>query len=422
MPFGFPCPPSFHHASKTVLLRLKSASPPSPSSPPSSPTTTPLSAFVPPLVPTFYAHPLLFNGHLQTCYTALKTTDPHTVHYARRHLTNPNDGGHFAVDFAVPAFDPPAAATTDDLPERTRHMPPDAPLASTDTTPMLVALHGLSGGSHEVYLRAVLAPLLAGDSTWAACVVNARGCAKSTITTKQLFNARFTQDLRVTVAYLREAFPNRPLYVVGFSLGANILTNYLAEEGDKCVFKAAVVCSNPWNLELCCKNLHRTCLGQMYSRAMGDNLKRLFEQHVHRLDLPAAQVAAVRAGVLMDDFDRALTSKVFGYATVGAYYRDASSVDSLLRVRVPTLIVHARDDPIACDEAAPYDEVQATPWCVMVSTAGGGHLSWFEMGGGRWFAGVVSFLFLFVWLVVWLVGWLVGERSERVADVCVWVA
>lgn len=98
----------------------------------------------------------------------------------------------------------------------------------------------------------------------------------------------------------------------------------------------------------------------------------------------------MRAGVLMDDFDRALTSKVFGYATVGAYYRDASSVDSLLRVRVPTLIVHARDDPIACDEAAPYDEVQATPWCVMVSTAGGGHLSWFEMGGGRWFAGVVS--------------------------------
>lgn len=47
---------------------------------------------------------------------------------------------------------------------------------------------------------------------------------------------------------------------------------YLAEEGDKCVFKAAVVCSNPWNLELCCKNLHRTCLGQMYSRAMGESV------------------------------------------------------------------------------------------------------------------------------------------------------
>ncbi|KAH0609819.1 uncharacterized protein H6S33_012365, partial [Morchella sextelata] len=379
MPFGLPSPPSFHHALKTILLHSKSTTT-------ATAAPTPLSAFIPPLVPTFYANPLLFNGHLQTCYTAIKGTDPYAVHYARRHLINPNDGGHFAVDFAVDPFDPLPPA--DDLPERTRHMPPETQLASDDDTPMLVALHGLSGGSHEVYLRAVLAPLMTAGG-WAACVVNARGCAKSKITTKQLFNARFTEDLRVTVGYLKKTFPNRPLYVMGFSLGANILTNYLAEEGDKCVFKAAIVCSNPWNLELCCKNLHRTYLGQMYSRVMGENLKRLFEQHVHNLDLPAAQVAAVRAGVLMDDFDRALTSKVFGYATVGAYYRDASSVDNLLKVRVPTFIIHARDDPIACDEAAPYEEVQATPWCVMVTTGVGGHLSWFELGGGRWFAGVI---------------------------------
>jgi predicted alpha/beta-fold hydrolase len=114
----------------------------------------------------------------------------------------------------------------------------------------------------------------------------------------------------------------------------------------------------------------------------------------------------VRAGVLMDDFDRALTSKVFGYATVGAYYRDASSVDNLLKVRVPTFIIHARDDPIACDEAAPYEEVQATPWCVMVTTGVGGHLSWFELGGGRWFAGVVSFFVVVVCVPLESVGWL----------------
>jgi predicted alpha/beta-fold hydrolase len=99
-----------------------------------------------------------------------------------------------------------------------------------------------------------------------------------------------------------------------------------------------------------------------------------------------------------------LTARIFNYATVGAYYRDASSVDNLLKIRVPAFIVHATDDPvclipfsktpklksqIAVDEAVPYDEVKANPFCFMTTTSVGGHLSWFEVGGGRWFAKVV---------------------------------
>lgn len=94
---------------------------------------------------------------------------------------------------------------------------------------MLVALHGLSGGSHELYLRHVIAPLVKsggdGDGGWEACVVNSRGCANSKITTGVLYNARATWDVRQAVGWLRKTFPNRPLFGIGFSLGANILTN-----------------------------------------------------------------------------------------------------------------------------------------------------------------------------------------------------
>lgn len=48
--------------------------------------------------------------------------------------------------------------------------------------------------------------------------------------------------------------------------------------------------------------------------------------------------------------NRDLTSKVFDYPTVGAYYRDASSVDNLLKVRVPMFILHARDDPVGLSD------------------------------------------------------------------------
>jgi hypothetical protein len=117
------------------------------------------------------------------------------------------------------------------LPERTSFFSEDqfAVLPSDDTKPMLVVLHGLSGGSHELYLRHVLAPLVA-DKSWEACVVNSRGCAQTKVTSHVLYNARATWDVRQSVKWLRKMFPNRPLFGIGFSQGANILTNVRTDE------------------------------------------------------------------------------------------------------------------------------------------------------------------------------------------------
>ena len=94
---------------------------------------------------------------------------------------------------------------------------------------MVVVLHGLSGGSHEIYLRHVLEPL--AEAGWEGCVVNSRGCAMSVVTTGVLYNARATWDVRQAVKWLRGRFPNRPLFGVGFSLGANILVNVRILDG-----------------------------------------------------------------------------------------------------------------------------------------------------------------------------------------------
>ena len=105
---------------------------------------------------------------------------------------------------------------------------------SADDAPMLVVLHGLSGGSHELYLRETIAPLVNGNmdgKNWEACIVNARGCARSKVTTGVFFNARATWDYRQTVQWIRDKFPNRPLFGLGFSLGANILVNVSKDGG-----------------------------------------------------------------------------------------------------------------------------------------------------------------------------------------------
>ncbi|CAH0027085.1 unnamed protein product [Clonostachys rhizophaga] len=147
-----------------------------------------------------------------------------------------------------------------------------------------------------------------------------------------------------------------------------MLTNYCGEEGDKCLLKAAVVCSNPFNLEVVSRALLRTYIGKFaYLRAMGD------------YDL-------IMNTTTLTEFDTEVHCKPWGYPTVFSYYRDASSSDSVLAIKIPFLAPHAVDDPIAVNEAVPYEEFCKNPPTILCTTSLGGHLGWFETNGDRWHA------------------------------------
>ncbi|GKT58757.1 alpha/beta fold family protein [Colletotrichum tofieldiae] len=338
------------------------------------------------VTPPCQMNPLLFNGHLQTMWTATKQHGP-PVYYRRKvfHAEDKAFEGTFAVDFVTEPFED----TDSTLPPRTKYFEDQDfdTLPSDDDRPQLVVLHGLSGGSHEIYLRHAIAPLI-DSGKWEVCVVNSRGCANSKFTSGILYNARATWDFRQTVKWLRKKFPNRPLFGLGFSLGANMLTNYCGEEGVNCELTAAIVCSNPFNLEVANKALKRTFLGrEVYQRVMGTSMKQLITGHKEavqkytNLDLERLQNVTY-----LWEFDREVQCISWGYPTESAYYRDASSSDAVLAIRIPFLALHATDDPIAVNEAIPYEEFGKNPYTVLCTTSLGGHLCWFEPGGGRWHA------------------------------------
>lgn len=145
--------------------------------------------------PPCQLNPLLFNGHIQTMWTAVKSHGPR-IYYRRRIFEAEEQAfnGTFAVDFVTD----PHESVDASLPPRTAYYSDEdfAKLPSTDSRPMLIVLHGLSGGSHEVYLRHAIEPLVLNGGNWAVCVVNSRGCANSKVTSGVLFNARATWDVR----------------------------------------------------------------------------------------------------------------------------------------------------------------------------------------------------------------------------------
>lgn len=355
-------------------------------------------------IPPFYPHPLLRSGHLQTCAT-LFTSDDTQINYKRQILAaespDGSDTGSFSIDIvasvgAQPDPTPSGTVLVEGNPEyfspRTSFFTQEEfeSWKDEETTPIVVVLHGLGGGSHEKYVRLALEPLVTpkdkGGLGYAALVVNARGCAWTKLTSNRMFNAMFTPDIRQVVKLVRIRFPKRPIMAMGFSLGANVLAHYLGEEGSNCPLHAAILLSSPHNMEACAKLMYMSFTGRQYSKFLANNLKELFERNFEVLRTnPAIDIEGVRKSVYPFEYDTACTAPVAGFRTGGEYYRASSSVDKLMKIQVPTLIVNGTDDPIALHEAFPEQEVQANPYIVYATTSIGGHLGWFEWDMSQWF-------------------------------------
>ena len=87
----------------------------------------------------------------------------------------------------------------------------------------------------------------------------------------------------------------------------------------------------------------------------------------------------------LKQFDHYFTSKLFGLNSADEYYRLASPVQRLMKVRVPTVIISSKDDPITGSRTLPISEVELNPYTTLVTTTVGGHLGWFTLTGDRWY-------------------------------------
>ncbi|TIA85895.1 hypothetical protein E3P99_03868 [Wallemia hederae] len=310
------------------------------------------------------------NGHFQTIYSAiLDTSNIDKVDY-RRHTLRLRDGGNISVDI---------------------HNPGRSKLA--------VICHGLTGGSHESYVRTVIAQL--GEDVTAAVLI-ARGCANTRLSTPRIFSAGQVNDLRTAVLYLKNLYPSAEMVAIGFSLGANIITKFCADEGNGCPFKAAVVLANPWDLHKGSQELESSYLGHyFYNRAMSSSMLALLNAHEYAFkDTHAAELAEVNSlrWPTIRQFENIITRKVGGHPPdfplpdAETYCIWSSSANYIEHIKIPILALNSEDDPIAFKAAwpEPSDEYKtspsnlykckANPLVHILHTKHGGHMSWFEGG------------------------------------------
>ncbi len=298
------------------------------------------------------APPLLWNGHLQTIAPALFRTVP-DVAYERERLELP-DGDFLDLDWL-------------------RH-----PTGAADT--VAIISHGLEGDTTRPYVRG-MARALHQHASVDVLAWNYRSCG--TGGPNRLLRAYHlgdTADLHTVIGHaLAAAGGYRTVWLVGFSAGANISLKYLGEDAAHVpgAVRGAVTFSAPVELAAGARHISRwqnRVYLTRFLRSLRGKLAAKAVQHPAALDL-----SGYEALQSFEAFDDRYTAPMHGFASAAAYYAHAASQQYLSGIRVPTLLVQARNDPFLPWPACyPIAEAEASEFFYLEIPDDGGHCGFAE--------------------------------------------
>ena len=226
----------------------------------------------------------------------------------------------------------------------------DAPAGA----PRLLILHGLEGTERSHYAGGLLHEALRRG--WAADLLIFRSCGNEPNRALRFYHSGETTDLDSVVRRLLTADPSSPLLLVGVSLGGNVLLKWLGELGDRVPVqvRAAAAISVPFDLARGSRFLDRG-FSRFYQAHFLRSLRKKAVQKSAQYPRAIRPEVVGRARTLYQ-FDDLITAPVHGFRDADDYYTQSSSLHFLARVRTPTLLLSAHDDPFL--PRAVLDEVR----------------------------------------------------------------
>lgn len=289
----------------------------------------------------FEAPRWLANPHLQTIYGSKAARAPR-IPWRRERWETP-DGDFVDVDFV----DGPAGA------------------------PWVQLFHGLEGSSDSPYARALMGHVRRRG--WRGSVMNFRGCSGEPNRLPRAYHSGDSAEIDWVLRALKARVGTAPLFAAGVSLGGNALAKWLGEQADSApaMVACAAIISAPVDLMAAGDALERG-LARMYAHHFLATLRRTALAKLERFP-GLFDGATVRRARTLRAFDDAFTAPLHGFRDTDDYYTRASAKPHLAAIRVPTLLINARDDPFLPAPALPTErEVSAA--VKLEFPARGGHV------------------------------------------------
>lgn len=240
---------------------------------------------------------------------------------------------------------------------------------SNNSGPIVIVMHGLEGSIKSSYVHGILNALK--NMGFRAVLMNFRGCSGEHNHSSKAYHAGETNDFNFFVQTLHVRYPDTKLAAIGFSLGGNVLLKYLGEAQNNSLLSCAVAVSVPFLLNRSADRM-QTGFSIVYQKKLLALLRKKIIDKNKFLPLPV-DINHINEIKNFWQFDAEITAKLYGFESADEYYQQSSSAYYLSSIKIPTLILHAHNDPFLYADAIPLQS--ALPACVQLNLSkSGGHV------------------------------------------------
>lgn len=249
-----------------------------------------------------------------------------------------------------------------------------------------VIIHGLEGHTQRVYMRGMAKKLL--SKGWDVVAVNLRGCSGRPNALPRYYHQGSSDDLNAVITYVSEKFSYNDITIVGFSLGGNICLKYLGENNWNipASVTSAIAISTPCELEPCAYHFNKfsNIIYLRYFLSMiREKIKiksRLFPQYVD-----FSKYKSVKNFKHLDDL---YTAPLHGFKCAEDYWKKTSSLQFIKNIKIPVLMLTAKDDPFLPEQCYPYEIAKKSDYVFLETPAVGGHMGFIPqkfISGDYWY-------------------------------------
>ncbi|NJN25920.1 MAG: alpha/beta fold hydrolase [Cyclobacteriaceae bacterium] len=234
----------------------------------------------------------------------------------------------------------------------------------------LIVSHGLEGNSSRAYILGMARAFLAEG--WNVVAWNYRGCSGRSNNTIKFYHSGCTEDLGEVVNFAANIGGVTQIALAGFSLGGNVVLKYLgntAMVNQKITHAVAI--SVPLDLHQGCRRLSESSNYLYEMRFLRTLKQKIRDKAVLFPELDLRHLAHIHD---LQKFDDYYTAPLHGFADALDYYRSCSSLFVLDEIKIPTLIINAKNDPFLPESCFPHSALADHHYIFLETPAHGGHV------------------------------------------------
>ena len=234
---------------------------------------------------------------------------------------------------------------------------------------LMIISHAIEGNVHDIFVEKTAEHF--SNLGFDILAWNFRSCSREPNRLPRFYHHGDIDDLESVIEHSQKASAYERVVLVGFSMGGNLLINYLGNKKINHRITCSIVFSVPLDLKLVARKLGRGFNTNFEKKILGKwkrKIRRKAEAFPEEFDTTALDKISS-----LEELHETHTLALSGFGSLDEYYMKWSSLQFLEAIETPLLIVNAKNDPLLSEKCYPYEICQKSKSVYLETPNYGGH-------------------------------------------------